>query len=196
MKTSEISAELGKIGFTLAIERGPFGEVEENWPCISWIVSLGFNGRVIIETPYSMGIGHIDLDKASLNTTAQRWSDDEASMIGAWKRNPYADFKDKHLQAQVAAKLAGYQKVAPLLSDVLHSLLSDGEAYFSGQTFEQWAGDLGYDADSRKAEAVWKTCDATGRKLRAIPDNVLNKARELLQERKGSKNESKPFREA
>lgn len=106
---------------------------------------------------------------------------DEQALLLTWQRKPHADFKDKRLHVTVAAKLAKYQYVSPNLPDVLHSLLSDGEAFFNGQTFEQWCGDFGYDADSRKSETIYRQCDLIGRKLAgAVPRDILDKAREVL----------------
>ena len=90
---------------------------------------------------------------------------------------------DKQLWASVAAKLAEFQKVAPKLADVVHSLISDGSAYFDGQSFEEWAGDCGYDTDSRKAEETYRTCDAIGRALvRGLGRETVERLREAAQD--------------
>jgi hypothetical protein len=34
--------------------------------------------------------------------------------------------------------------------------------------FEEWADDLGYDPDSRKANATWKICQRQAKKLEAF----------------------------
>jgi hypothetical protein len=49
---------------------------------------------------------------------------------------------------------------------VLHSLALDSRVLDEG-TFEDWAGSLGYDPDSRKAEAIWKACVEIATTLRA-----------------------------
>lgn len=36
------------------------------------------------------------------------------------------------------------------------------------RTFEDWAGELGYDTDSRKSEKVFRTCQELGSQLRAL----------------------------
>jgi hypothetical protein len=46
----------------------------------------------------------------------------------------------------------------PVLSDVLWSLVCDAQAVMFGQTFEDFAGDMGYDTDSREAERVYNGC--------------------------------------
>ena len=104
-------------------------------------------------------------------------------MFREWKKNKYANFKDKTLQLAVAVKLARHQKLVPSLADVIYQLLLDGEAYFNPYPFEEWAKEFGYDPDSRKAEAIFRVCDETGRALaRCVPSEILAKAREILKD--------------
>lgn len=49
--------------------------------------------------------------------------------------------------------LRSRMKDGPSAADVLDCLLSDASS--ADQTFEDWAGDLGYDTDSRKAERTY-----------------------------------------
>jgi hypothetical protein len=188
-QSTETEEQLKALGFSMNIY-GPFPGVSEDgkepWPHIGYTVKLSHGQREILQTPYSMGIGHIDLKKVRLPagySHAGEWSfltPDEFAMLQQWIARPNANFKDKLAQASVAAKIALKQKVQPTLSDVLYSLLSDGEA--AGQTFEEWAGGLGYDTDSRKAEATYRQCDEIGRKLAKVGAETLAKAREILQD--------------
>lgn len=69
--------------------------------------------------------------------------------------------------------------VEPALADILHSLLMDASAIDEG-SFEDWASSLGYDPDSRKAEATWKAYVETGLKLRsALGDDAFRRFQEL-----------------
>lgn len=52
---------------------------------------------------------------------------------------------------------------APSYDDVMASLLLDSAAL--GQEFEEWAQEYGFDADSRKAHAIWEACCDNARKL-------------------------------
>jgi len=192
MKTTEArnrNAELAALGFALNVLHGPRGDVSNDndkpWPHIAFKVMLTFKEREVITTDYKLGIGHVDPKKAFIGSVISRpnLTLDEESVLYAWQENSTVQFKNKHLHAEVAAKLARYQKVIPQLDDVLHSLLMDGEAFFNAQSFEDWAGDFGYDKDSRKAEAIYRICDATGRKLsQAVPRETLEKAREIVQD--------------
>ena len=57
----------------------------------------------------------------------------------------------------------------PTAEGVLDCLLSD--AMSGEETFEGFCSDLGYDPDSRKAEATWKACARIGRKLHKLLGN-------------------------
>jgi hypothetical protein len=184
MKTESIIAEqLTTLGFTLVLTGGARGEVRDNdWPCIAYSVRLEYKGRFVIETDYRLGVGHVKVPT--------RWEDqpegltlDETFAFNTLRNKPSAQLNDKALHASFAAKLAKAQKVVPQLADVMHSLVRDGEAFFDATTFEDWAANMGYDADSRKAEAIYKACDDIGRKLaRGIPSEVLTKVREIVSE--------------
>jgi hypothetical protein len=54
----------------------------------------------------------------------------------------------------------------PNAAEVLDCLRSDAQSVDNARDFEDWASDLGYDTDSRKAYAVWEACKEEGRKLR------------------------------
>jgi len=67
----------------------------------------------------------------------------------------------------------------PDAEDVLDSLRSEAQDIASGSTFEQWASELGYDPDSRKAEKVFEAVQAEYRKLLKLlgpelTDELLN----------------------
>ncbi len=162
---------------------GPVAGVDGDWPHIAYSVTLAFNDKLVLSIPFKLGIGHIELSKARPDSVLNRYTDQEYSMLNTWLSKPNATFTNKLLQAQVATKLAVLQKVFPTLPSVLHSLLTDGEAFTSSMTFEDWCGNFGYETDSRKAEDIYRTCDDIGRKLsRGIPADVLTRARELLQD--------------
>lgn len=44
----------------------------------------------------------------------------------------------------------------PQAADVLDTLASDASTIENAQSFEEWAAELGYDADSRKAERTYR----------------------------------------
>jgi len=54
----------------------------------------------------------------------------------------------------------------PDAAEVLSCLLSDASA--CDQSFEEWASELGYETDSRKAERVYNMCVKQGEKLKLL----------------------------
>ena len=65
---------------------------------------------------------------------------------------------------RVFRDLASLSKPKP--NDLIACLMLDANG--ADQAFEQWAADLGYDSDSRKAEAIFNACKDTARKLAVI----------------------------
>ena len=63
----------------------------------------------------------------------------------------------------------------PGLDDVLDCLASDASGYENAQSFEDWANEYGYDADSRKAEKTYRTIKRQAEQLkRTIGDEAYN----------------------
>ncbi len=63
----------------------------------------------------------------------------------------------------------GFKGAEPKPEDVISSLLSDmNTGAEDGNTFENWAADLGYDPDSRSAERVFKACLRIAPKVRRL----------------------------
>ena len=58
-------------------------------------------------------------------------------------------------------------KHGPRTDELLQCLALDS-GVFNYNCFEDWADDLGYDTDSRKAERIYQECVAGGKKLKAL----------------------------
>lgn len=148
--TPDLATLAEDFGLTLTAgnRRGHY-DASQSWTSIRFDCILSRNGREVWSGPYHIGVGHL-----KNLATVERAN-------GKLPRNAAPT------KAQLIALThqATVESLKPKLTDVLHSLLSDGAAYFDGQTFEEWAADLGYDTDSRKAEAMFRECDATGRKM-------------------------------
>jgi hypothetical protein len=175
MKTTQpITPE--QAGLSLSVIAGPTGALREDWPCISYRVAIhDSRRREVWSGDYHLGTGHVKFrGKRPVNLSLTEASIAEHLALGKTIRPEY-----RKEQAETAAKFAKVQGVTPKLNDVAHSILSDGAAFFDGQRFEDWAADFGYDPDSRKAEAVFKACDDTGRQLaRAFSRDTLDGLRE------------------
>ena len=59
-------------------------------------------------------------------------------------------------------------KKPPTLADVLDCLASDASGVDNAQSFEDWASEYGYDADSRKAEKTYNICVQQAQELKAL----------------------------
>jgi hypothetical protein len=60
----------------------------------------------------------------------------------------------------------------PKADEVLNCIASDSASIENARSFEDWAGELGYDEDSRKAEKVYKACQAQAEKAKALLGEV------------------------
>jgi hypothetical protein len=131
--------------------------------------------RDILTTDYMQGIGHAP------GYTHGRMTLDRDKYFH------HVAEKGKTAKVSKNPELTGeWQWVKPLpppeLADVLHSLLLDAEAIDAGG-FEEWAGDFGYEVDSREAERIYKACVEVGLKLRAaLGDDKMTELREALQD--------------
>lgn len=64
----------------------------------------------------------------------------------------------------------------PEAQDVLDCLASDCSSVENASGFEDWARDLGYDIDSRRAEKTYKICQLQSQKLkRLLGDDLYDK---------------------
>ena len=54
----------------------------------------------------------------------------------------------------------------PTAKDVLDCLASDSGSVENARSFKDWASDLGYDPDSRKAERTFRICERQAKRLR------------------------------
>lgn len=67
--------------------------------------------------------------------------------------------------------------------DVFSSILLDTSEIENGADFEEWAGDLGFDTDSRKAERTYKACVAEWESLQAMfSQTEIDGLRELFED--------------
>jgi len=60
----------------------------------------------------------------------------------------------------------GHHGKEPKLAAVLECLAMDARGVEDASSFEDWASEYGYDADSRKAESIWRVCGNQALRLR------------------------------
>lgn len=146
-------------------DRGP---MPKESPMLKWSVTIS-KGSNSLTTDYHQGIAHIPSYgkmrgcKLSLhNYECIR----EAFETGRYYRDPFNHARLSKLPA-------------PELADVLYCLLTDVEV-IEYPVFEDWAGCIGYDTDSREAERIYRACLETRLKLRKLID--LDAAHEAFQD--------------
>lgn len=137
----------------------PMPSVDDGWPSIAYAVTFN-RGIRMLQAPYKLGVGHVDWKKLNLDGTSvlgTGLSHDDIAVIRTIQRNPGAQLKDKAIHAEVAAKLAKIQKIAPKPHEVFACYCNEAlEA--TNTTFEDWCANFGYDTDSRKAEQTYNKC--------------------------------------
>jgi hypothetical protein len=171
-KNAAIDAVLLEFGVTMAAHFVPQSMSRsrgEKRPSLNWIVTVIRPGKSVLTTDYMQGIGHVPgypLQQQGFRKSGIPKHDyDRASETGKYPRSNFH-----------------YPKLsAPELRDVLHSLLMD-TSDLDG-SFESWAGGVGYDTDSRKAEALYHACLKLERELRALFSVAeLERLREVFQD--------------
>ncbi len=68
----------------------------------------------------------------------------------------------------------GHHGAEPDVASVLDCIASDAAGVANAQSFEDWCGDYGYDADSRKAEKTYKACEHQAARLQAFLGDLYN----------------------
>ncbi len=178
MKDYEIATEKAKqlfesLNLTVSIS-APLGDVQGDWPNV--LFHLIFSGRQNspLSLEYRLGVGHVNWKAVNPDRImGVQLTPDEASVVYTILRNPSAQLKDKSLWATTAAKIAKFQKVSPKPYEVLASYCRDAFSAHN-ESFENWCGNFGYDADNIKAKNIYDTCAGLYYKLATLigADNV------------------------
>lgn len=174
---TEPTDTIDRLGLSIAAQFVPFSQSRNAKPdpktddlSLNWRVTVGRNGAPFMEADYMQGIGHAPSYKQSARLTV---ATAEALAFEA----------EKGRRAPRSGGLfAGALIPEPSAADVLYTLVSDAGA-LDHPTFEDWAAELGYDTDSRKAEATYRACLEIGLKLRAaVGDGGLEQLRTAFQD--------------
>ena len=75
-------------------------------------------------------------------------------------------YQGRHLLTRYSMGTA--HREPPKCDDVLANLCMDASGYDNARTFEEWAGEYGYDTDSRKAEAMYRLVAEGAKALRQL----------------------------
>jgi len=142
--------------------------------CLNWTIRIDApNGRSLV-TDYMQGAGHIPGRPCSFP---------RLSVDGEAAEKKTCETGLNYFTSQAAPM----PLATPSLVDVLYSLVMDAGAVDAG-SFEEWAADLGYEADEfsegpaddeGSAEAMYRACMETAANLQAMGIN-LDDAREAF----------------
>jgi hypothetical protein len=112
-------------------------------PTLRWRVSVRRNGREFHATDYSAGCAHAPEYKKAKALTAAVKAECETGIVYGTRTIPVPP---------------------PAVADVISSLLLDASG--TDERFEDWAGNYGFDPDSRTAERMYRDCQETAAALR------------------------------
>lgn len=176
----KIAAAMAGLGLTVKAEFVPFSASRNaandpgNKPgsrSLNWRVTLERNGRPILTTDYSAGIAHAPCYKQIQGKgIGVRWTlENTEALTYETEKGRAFNFRSRYIQ--------NGKPILPDPVDVVWSLSRDSDVLDSAG-FEDWAGELGYDPDSRSAESIYRACLEIALKLRnAIGESGLEALR-------------------
>jgi hypothetical protein len=153
MATSELKAFIDKHKLTF---KSTFVPKSTTPPTLNWEVSLFVNDRLVLTTPYSAGCAHAPAYKYSQSRKDPRYLDN----VRRVELECQTGFTHNQFLHPIRSK-----PILPNYLDVLHCLATDADV-LNYSSFEDWAPNLGYDPDSRKAFQIYQTCLEIALRLR------------------------------
>lgn len=163
--TERIDAAIAELGLTLEYKFVPFSmsrNKHEKHKSLNWLVTVS-NGRQAFIIDYSAGEAHCPAYSRPLkvNTAYDKRMKQETIAAECERGMPMQNTVMGYLPRK------GSKPLVPKAADVIHSLVLDASV-LDEPSFEAWADNLGYDKDSRSAEATYRACLDTALKLRAM----------------------------
>lgn len=157
---------LATIGLTYAATFQPRPQPRESvkHPRLHWLVTLS-NGKQVAQFPYSEGVGHVKGYQAYHKTRY-----DTAQAEARYRKTCETGLvQEREFSRPIT-------QPAPDMLDVLYCLVSDASVRHAS-TYEEWAAEYGYDADSRKGEQVYRDCQKqTTDLLRVLGGGTVGRA--------------------
>jgi hypothetical protein len=169
-----LQTAIDSLGLTIRSEFVPWSRsrnAKQKDRSLNWRVTLVRDGRDVLTTDYSAGIGHCPSYR---NIPGSVHSLDKAAAIDL----------ETELGKEQRGKLSLYSgnPILPDTCDVVYSLVQDADV-LNHSRFEEWASNLGYNPNSRAAEAIYRTSLEIALALRnSIGDAGLAKLSEACRE--------------
>lgn len=172
---TKINDWASKYNVTAKYEFVPFSlsrNAKEKLPSLNWKVTLRRKEREFMRFDYSQGCAHAPSYKQNM-----KYAHEHETVKAECERGKHGRF----LQS-MGVHSFGKPIDPPKLADVLYSICMDSEAIEYG-TFQEWAGSMGYETDSRKAEAIYNACISEALKLRGtVGDKAMSELRDATQD--------------
>lgn len=130
----------------------------EKHPTLNWRVTLWRGDRKILTTDYSAGAAHAP-------SYRQRQTVDGEAAVAHECEHGYAAHVYPYPSGHVVSLKS--RPILPDATDVVYSLVMDA-GVLNFPTYESWAGEYGFDPDSRKGEATYRACLELALALRAV----------------------------
>lgn len=112
---------------------------------LNWRITVKVDGRAILETDFSAGIGH---------APSYKW---KPSILDAESMEYEVEHGMEYEEVEHGRQRRKNMPILPDSCDVLASLALDSDV-LNYSSFEEWAPDFGYDSDSRAAEKIYNNC--------------------------------------
>lgn len=180
----EIQALLDKHNLTVESVFVPWSQsrnAAEKNPSLNWKVTLLMNGKKILSTDYSAGMGHCPSYEQIKNPMRLTIHDMDLIKYECEKGKIAGHYMVSlsSVMQPVDPKKRG--DIKPDSQDVIYSLLIDSDV-LQYSDFESWAGDFGYDVDSRQAEKTYQACMKIALQFRQIGESLIAELREAYQD--------------
>ena len=157
METQETLSDcMARLGLTVRADFVPFSKsrnATQSDRSLNWMVTLERNEKDILTTDYMAGIGFCPAYKAPIHMAGASRSILRAQAI---ERETETGVATTFSPAGIALMQCG-AVINPDPVDVVAAMALDSDV-IDYRNFEEWADNLGYDPDSRKAEGIYKAC--------------------------------------
>lgn len=178
MAKKELEQTIAALNLSIEAKFVPWSQSRnkgEKHRSLNWLVTVKVGDRAILTTDYSAGIAHCPAYKQNL-VKADKYANERLI-----KHETERGTAGRYMFS-VDRVSDGGKPILPDPVDVFYSLSLDSEV-LDYATFEEWADNFGYEADSRSAERIYRACLEIALKLRAgLGDVGLATLREAAQD--------------
>lgn len=174
----ELASMAAELGLSVECRFIPYSQsrnAKEGWQSLNWDCSIMRNGKPLgglANVDYGQGVGHCPADK-------YKWAYSHIKARALALEIETGKIVSAPIGRNAEPRASARPIPTPSVTDILAAICRDSDA-LDYASFEQWAAELGYEADSRKAESIYRQCLSYGLALRAaIGETALAKLCDL-----------------